>query len=41
MYIIILFTKTTAAQDEVALSYHVARGVYFLAVVFAAVIVLT
>ena len=30
----ILLTKTTAAQNEVALSYHKVRGVYFLAVVF-------
>ena len=27
-------TKTTAAQTEVALSYHNVRGLYFLAVVF-------
>ena len=26
----------TNAQDEVALSYHTVRGVYFLAVVFEA-----
>ena len=31
----ILLTKTTAAQNEVALSYHRVRGLYFLAVVFA------
>ena len=30
----ILLTKTTAAQNEVALSYHKVRGLYFLAVVF-------
>ena len=30
----ILLTKTTAAQNEVALSYHSVRGLYFLAVVF-------
>ena len=30
---IILLTKTTAAQNEVALSYHIVRGLYFLAVV--------
>ena len=30
---IILLTKTTAAQNEVALSYHKVRGLYFLAVV--------
>ena len=26
--------KTTAAQNEAALSYHKLRGLYFLAVVF-------
>ena len=31
---IILLIKTTAAQNEVALSYHRVRGLYFLAVVF-------
>ena len=31
---IILLTKTTAAQNEDALSYHKVRGLYFLAVVF-------
>ena len=35
----ILLTKTTAAQREVALSYCRLRGLYFLAVVFAATIV--
>ena len=34
----ILLTKTAAAQNEVALSYHKVRGLYFLAVVFAATI---
>ena len=29
----ILLTKTTATQNEVALSYHKVRGLYFLAVV--------
>ena len=29
-----LLTKTTAAQNEDALSYHKVRGLYFLAVVF-------
>ena len=28
-------TKINAAQNEVALSYHRVRGLYFLAVVFA------
>ena len=32
----ILLTKTTAARNEVALIYHKVRGLYFLAVVFAA-----
>ena len=35
----ILHTKTTAAQNEVALSYHKLRGLYFLAVVFVRSIV--
>ena len=30
----IVHTKTTAAKNEVALSYHRVRGLYFLAVVF-------
>ena len=34
----ILLTKITAAQNEVAHSYHSVRGLYFLAVVFAATI---
>ena len=38
-YILIFPTKTTAAQNEVALSYHKVRGLYFLAVVFEATIV--
>ena len=33
LYIIILLTKTTAAQNEVALGYHRLRELYFLAVV--------
>ena len=32
--ITILLTKTTAAQNEVAHSYGIVRGLYFLAVVF-------
>ena len=35
----ILLTKITAAQNEVALSYHRVRGLYFLAAIFAATIV--
>ena len=34
----ILLTKTTAAQNEVAPSYHIVSGLYFLAVVFVATI---
>ena len=34
----ILLIKTTAAQNEVALTYHRVRGLYFLAVIFAATI---
>ena len=37
--IYILLTKTTAAQNEVALSYHNVRGLYFLVVVFVGTIV--
>ena len=32
----ILLTKTIAAHNDVALSYHRVRGLYFLAVVFVA-----
>ena len=32
----LLLTKTTAAQNEVALSYRRVYGLYFLTVVFAA-----
>ena len=35
----ILLTKTTAAQNEVALNYNILRGLYFLAVVFVANII--
>ena len=38
MAIIILLTKTTAAENEAALSYHRVRGLYFQAVVFVAII---
>ena len=34
----ILLSKTTAARNGVALSYHSVRGLYFMAVVFAATI---
>ena len=34
-----LLIKTTAAQDELALSYYRVPGLYFVAVVFAATIV--
>ena len=36
---IILLTKTTAGQNEVALSYHNVRGLYFLTVAFVATII--
>ena len=29
-----LLTKTTAVQNEVALTYHRVRGLYFMAAVF-------
>ena len=35
-----LLIKTTVTQNEVAFSYHRVRGLYFLAVVFAANIVI-
>ena len=31
----IRLTKITAAQDDVTLTYHSMRGIYFLAVIFA------
>ena len=34
----ILLTKITVVQNEAALSYHRVRGLYFLAVVFAATV---
>ena len=34
IYIYILLTKTTAAQNEDALSYHTVRGLHYLAVIF-------
>ena len=34
----IFLTKITATQNEVALSYHRVRGLYFLAVVFEATV---
>ena len=34
----ILLTKISAVQNEVALSYHKVRGVYFLAVIVATTI---
>ena len=37
----ILLTKTTAAQNEDALSYHSVRGLYFQAVVFVATIIIS
>ena len=36
--ITILLTKTTAAENAAALSYHNVRGLYFLAVVFVGTI---
>ena len=40
-WVIILPIKTTAAQNEVALSYHRVRGLYFQAVFFVVTIVRT
>ena len=39
MSVTILLTKTTAAQNDVALIYRRVRGLYFLAAVFAATII--
>ena len=39
LFLTILLTKTTAAQNEDALSYHKVRGLYFLAVISVATIV--
>ena len=36
---IILHTKTIAVQNDVALSYHSVRGLYFLGVAVAAIII--
>ena len=36
----VLLTKTTAARNGVALSYHRVRGLYFLAVVFVRSIII-
>ena len=36
----ILLTKTTAVRNEAALRYHKVRGLYFLAVVLVATIVI-
>ena len=35
----ILLTEIAAAQNEIALSYCIVRGLYFLAVVFATTVV--
>ena len=37
----ILLTKTTATRNEVALSYHRVRGLYFQTVVFVATIIVS
>ena len=36
----ILVTKANATQSDFALSYHLVRGLYFLAAIFAATIVI-
>ena len=36
----ILLIRITAAQNKVALSYHRVRGLYFLAVIFTAIIMI-
>ena len=40
IYHYILLTKTTAAQNEAALSYHRVRGLHFLAVIIFATTIL-
>ena len=35
---VVLITKVTAAQNELSLNYHRVRGLYFLSVIFAAII---
>ena len=35
----ILLTKTTAPENEVALTYHRVRGLYFQTVIFAATMI--
>ena len=35
----ILLTKTTVAKNQVPLSYDRVRGLYFVAVIFAAIII--
>ena len=35
-----LLTKTTAAHNEIAHSYHKVRGLYYLSVVFVRTIIL-
>ena len=37
----IVLMKITVTQNEVALSYHKVRGLYFVAVIFAATIILS
>ena len=37
--VVVLLTEITAAQKEVAISYHRVSGLYFLTVIFAATIV--
>ena len=37
----VLLTKITAALCKVALSYHIVRGLYFLAVIFAATLLIS
>ena len=38
LLIAILLTKVNFTQNKVALSYHGVRGLYFLAVIFAATV---
>ena len=40
LFAIVFLTKITAEHNEVELSYHNVRGLYFVAVIFGATIVI-
>ena len=41
MLVLLVLTKTTAAQNVVTLSCHRECGLYFLAVIFVAIMIIT